>query len=82
MDTGLSPVNIGVVMNPNNVPTIQFLPGVHINTQAKSVMLSLPECTFEFENTAFWPCGILFNMPYRADLRVNKAMVYVVLFTA
>ena len=38
----------------NNIPTIHFFNEIFRNTPSKSYTLSLTECVWEFQNSAFW----------------------------
>ena len=45
----------------NNIPTMQFFPGISRNSQSKSQMLSLTECVWDIQNNALWDTHCLLS---------------------
>ena len=49
-----SPDLFTIKVQVNEIFTIQFLTGIHRNTQSKSLMFSLPVCAWELVINALW----------------------------
>ena len=64
---------VKLIGDVNNIPTMHFWSEIPRITQSKSSMLSLTECSREFQ---MMHCGILCNMPFAWGIMIDSGLYF------